>query len=448
MLTTILVFLFTLTILIGVHEAGHYWVARWCGVKVLRFSIGFGKPLFGWKNRDGTEFSVAPIPLGGYVKMLDEREGDVAPEDRPRAHNQQTPGRRIAIAAAGPAANFIFAVFAFWLIALLGTSVARPWVAPVDATGSAWSDWPAEPAEIQAVNGQSVADWREVHLALLNRLGTTGEIELTLATDSGQQYQVSHPVERWLSRVQDPDPVGALGLTFWQPDRPPVLGDILADGPAARAGLQSGDRILAVDGNEVATWNDWVQHIQQRPDTETELQVERNGQQLAIVVTPQADTGPDGAAVGRVGVYATPMDTSQYFRTVRHGPLSAVGAAVQETGDTISMTLGFLGKMLTGQASVQNLSGPVSIAQVAGDSAGFGLVPFLSFLALLSISLGILNLLPIPVLDGGHILYYLVEIVRGRPLSERAQMIGVQIGIVMLIGVMVIAFTNDFNRLW
>lgn len=445
MLMTILVFLLTLTILIGVHEAGHYWVARWSGVKVLRFCIGFGKPLFGWRNKDGTEFAVAPIPLGGYVKMLDEREGNVAAEDLPRAHNRQPPGKRIAIAAAGPAANFLFAILAFWVIALLGTSVARPWVAPV-AEDSAWSNWPDEPAEIAAVDGRAVEDWREVHLALLNRLGSTGEIELELQGDSGARYQVSHPVERWLSRVQDPDPISSLGLTFWQPDRPAVLGDIISDGPADRAGLQSGDRIIAVAGTPVETWNDWVAIIQERAGEETELLLERDGREQSLTVTPQADTDSGGATIGRVGVYATPLDQGQYFRTVRYGPLEAVGAAVRETGDTIGMTLGFLGKMVTGQASVQNLSGPVSIAQVAGDSAGFGLVAFLSFLALLSISLGILNLLPIPVLDGGHILYYLVELVRGRPLSDRAQMIGVQIGIVLLIGVMVIAFTNDFNR--
>ncbi len=447
MLTTILVFLFTLTVLIGVHEAGHYWVARWCGVKVLRFSIGFGKPLFGWRNRDGTEFAVAPIPLGGYVKMLDEREGNVDPADLPRAHNRQSPGKRIAIAAAGPAANFIFAVLVFWVIALLGTSVARPWVAPVPED-SVWSSWPSEPAEIRAVDERAVNDWREVHLALLNRLGTTGDIELRLEGESGAVYRASHPVERWLARVQDPDPIAELGLTFWQPDRPPVLGDIIAEGPAAAAGLQSGDRIVAVEGNAVASWNDWVSAIQARPGETTELVIERSGDTRTLTVTPRAETGSGGAEIGRVGVYAMPLEQERFFRTVRHGPVAAVGAAFRETGETIGMTLGFLGKMLTGQASVQNLSGPVSIAQVAGDSAGFGMVPFLSFLALLSISLGILNLLPIPVLDGGHILYYLVELVRGRPLSERAQGIGAQVGIVLLIGVMVIAFTNDFNRLW
>lgn len=446
MLTTILVFLVTLTLLVGIHEAGHYWVARWSGVKVLRFSIGFGKPLFGWRNRQGTEFSFAPIPLGGYVKMLDEREGQVADEDRPFAHNQQSPGKRIAIAAAGPAANFLFAILVFWVISLLGTTVARPWVEPV-ADPSVWSgQWPEQESEITAVDGDAVADWREVHLALLGRLGDTGEIELQLRTPAGVEHQVSYPVERWLSRVQDPDPVSVLGLRFWQPERPAVVGDLMADGPAAAAGMQPGDRVIEADGEAVSHWQEWVAIVQQRAGQAIPLVVERDGEQLALTVTPEATENDDGSVVGRVGVYAAPMDMDELYRTVHHGPVEAVGAALRETADITTMTLGFLGKMVTGQASVQNLSGPVSIAQVATDSAGFGLVSFLSFLGLLSISLGILNLLPIPVLDGGHILYYLVELVRGRPLSERTQMIGVQVGIVLLIGVMVIAFTNDFNR--
>lgn len=446
MLITILVFLVTLTLLIGVHEAGHYWVARWCGVKVLRFSIGFGKPLFGWRNRQGTEFSFAPIPLGGYVKMLDERETDVSPEDRPYTHNQQSPQRRIAIAAAGPAANFLFAILVFFVISLLGSTVARPWVEPV-ADPSAWQgEWPTEPAEITRVGNESVNDWREVHLALLGKLGATGTIDLTLRGQSGGEYGVAYPVERWLSRVQDPDPISELGLSFWRPEPPAAVGDLVAGGAAEQAGLQTGDRILSANGTEVSTWSEWVSIIQANPDTPVDLDVMRGDQSLSVTVTPQASTDEAGNEIGRVGVYAVPVDQDSLTRTVHYGPIEAVGAALQETLDTTAMTLGFLGKMVTGQASVQNLSGPVSIAQVASDSAGFGLVPFLSFLALLSISLGILNLLPIPVLDGGHILYYLVELIRGRPLSERTQMIGVQIGIVVLIGVMVIAFTNDFNR--
>ncbi|MEX1057752.1 MAG: RIP metalloprotease RseP [Natronospirillum sp.] len=446
MLMTILMFLITLTILIGVHEAGHYWVARWCGVKVLRFSIGFGKPLFGWRNRQGTEFSFAPIPLGGYVKMLDEREGDVAPEEVKYAHNQQPPGRRIAIAAAGPLANFAFAVLMFWIISLLGTMVARPWIEPAADPAQWTGNWPAQPSEIVRVDGQSVEDWREVHLALLSRLGETGRIELRLRTESGAESNVSFGIERWLSRIQDPNPISALGLSFWRPDLPAVVGDLVAGGPAEAAGLMAGDRVSRADGVVIEAWSDLVALIQQRGSEPVSLAVQRGGQTVELTVTPEAVMADDGSTVGRIGVYAAPLQQDNLVRTMHYGPIEGMGVAFGEMRDTVSMTLGFLGKIVSGQASVQNLSGPVSIAQVAGDSASSGVVPFLSFLALLSISLGILNLLPIPVLDGGHILYYLVEIIRGRPLSERAQTIGVQLGMVLLIGVMVIAFTNDFNR--
>jgi regulator of sigma E protease len=447
MLTTIIVFLLTLSLLVGVHEAGHYFAARWSGVKVLRFSIGFGKPLFSWTNKDHTEFAVAPIPLGGYVRMLDERDPECKPEDRARAHGQQSPLVRIWIAFAGPFANFLFAIVVFGLIAVLGQSVARPWVSPL-ADVSAWQGAPNEQAMIISVDDRSVHDWRDVHLALLQRLGHTGDIRLELETDSGQRFVATHAIERWQSRVQDPDPISVLGLSFWRPQLPPVLGEVMANQPAALAGLREGDRMVSVNGTEVDSWQGWVTLIQASPEQPVELIYERQNRRLTTTLIPASVTLENGDVIGRVGVAAQPFASDRYFTTVRHNPIAAVWVGIEQTWQTIELTLGFIGKMITGQASVQNLSGPVSIAQVAGDSAGFGLVPFLSFLALLSVSLGILNLLPVPVLDGGHILYYLVEWVRGRPLSDRAQTIGVQIGIALLIGVMVVAFTNDFYRLF
>ena len=446
MLTTLLVFLLTLTLLVGVHEAGHYFAARWSGVKVLRFSIGFGKPLFSWRNRDQTEFAFAPIPLGGYVRMLDERDPECTPADRTRAHGQQSPLTRIWIAFAGPFANFLFAILLFGLIAVIGQSVARPWLGPlVDV--SEWQGAPAEPALIVAVDDQPVRDWREVHLALLQRLGHTGVITLELETHDGLRYSTTHAIERWQSRVQDPDPMAVLGLDFWRPTLPPVLGEVLPGQPAAVAGLRANDLIVSVNGEPVASWQSWVEVIQANPEQAVEILYERQSRSLSTTLFPAAVTLENGDVVGRVGVIAQPIPSDRYFTTVRHSPLAAVRVGVEQTWQTIDLTIGFIGKMLTGQASIQNLSGPVSIAQVAGDSAGFGLIAFLSFLALLSVSLGILNLLPVPVLDGGHILYYLIEWVRGRPLSERAQTIGVQIGIALLVGIMVIAFTNDFYRL-
>lgn len=446
MLTTVLVFLLTLTLLVGVHEAGHYLAARWSGVRVLRFSIGFGKPLFSWTNRDQTEFAFAPIPLGGYVRMLDERDPECTISDLPRAHGQQSPLKRIWIAFAGPFANFLFAIIVFGLIAVLGQSVARPWVAPfVDV--SEWQGAPAQPALIIAVDNRPVQDWRDVHLALLQRLGHTGEIKLELEAKDGRRYSATHDIERWQSRAQDPDPIAALGLNFWRPNIPPVLGEVLPNQPAEAAGLRAGDRIVAVNDATIENWQSWVQVIQANPQQSIDVVYERQNRRLSTTLLPAAITLESGDVVGRVGVAAQPFETDQYFTHVRHHPIAAVRVGLEQTWQTIDLTLSFMGKMLTGQASVQNLSGPVSIAQIAGDSAGFGLIPFLSFLALLSVSLGILNLLPVPVLDGGHIVYYLIEWVRGRPLSERVQTIGVQIGIALLVGIMVIAFTNDFYRL-
>lgn len=444
MLTTLLIFILTLSILVGVHEAGHYFAARWSGVRVLRFSIGFGKPLLSWKNRDQTEFALAPIPLGGYVRMLDERDPEYRPDDHMRAHGQKTPLVRMWIAFAGPFANFLFAILVFSLIAVLGQSVARPWV---DALGDEWLGAPSEPALIVAVDERSVRDWRDVHLALLQRLGHSGTITLELQTQSGDSVTVTHSIERWQSRVQDPDPISELGLSFWRPSVPAILGEVLPNQPAAVAGLQAGDLIVSVNGVAVNSWQGWVSEVQSRPQEPIEVVYERQGRRFSTRVTPALIELDGGDSVGRVGVIAQPIASEDYFVTLRHGPFAAVLVGIEQTWQTIELTLGFIGKMLTGQASVQNLSGPVSIAQVAGDSASFGLIAFLSFLGLLSVSLGILNLLPVPVLDGGHILYYLIEWVRGQPLSEKAQAIGVQIGIALLVGIMVIAFTNDFYRL-
>lgn len=447
MLTTILFFLLALSILVGIHEAGHYFAARWCGVKVLRFSIGFGKPLFSWRNRENTEFSLAPIPLGGYVKMLDEREGNVAPEDLPFTHNRQSPQKRIFIAVAGPLANFILAIVIFWVVNLTGVQVVRPLIEP-PAESSLWQgQWPAERAEIVAVDGQPVADLRELQLKLLDRLGETGVIELTLQDDVQQRYRVTYPIERWLARVQDPSPISALGLSIWRPERPALVDGVMPGSAAERAGLLPGDRVLATDGQPIVNWNAWVDVVQRQAGIPLVLEIERAGQRLTVTLTPDATQDAQGQTVGRAGVYGPSVDTSDLIRTVHYGPITALRAAVVETRDTSAMILGFLRKMIVGEASVKNLSGPVSIAQVAGDSASFGVVAFLSFLGLLSISLGIFNLLPIPVLDGGHILYYVAEIVRGKPLSERVQAWGMQIGIALMLGVMFIAFFNDFQRL-
>jgi len=440
--------LVALGVLVTFHEFGHFWVARRCGVKVLRFSVGFGTPLVRWHDRQGTEFVIAAIPLGGYVKMLDEREGDVPPALVGQSFNRKPVGQRIAIVAAGPVANFLLAIFFFWVLAMLGSQQIRPVIGTVENGSPAAAAGLTAGQEIVSVDGKPTNGWSAVNLQLVRRLGESGTLNIGVRDEGSsteQQRQVK--LDQWLKGADEPDPIRSLGLQPWRPAIEPVLAEIDPKGPAGAAGLKTGDRLLGIGGQSVNEWQQVVDSVRARPGAQVVVRVERDGAPLDVPVTLGVK-GEGEAAAGYLGagVKAGQWPASM-LREVSYGPLEAVGEGLSRTWNMSVLTLGSLKKMLFGELSVKNLSGPITIAKVAGASAQSGVGDFLNFLAYLSISLGVLNLLPIPVLDGGHLLFYLVEWARGRPLADRVQGWGVQIGISLVLGVMLLALINDLGRL-
>jgi len=440
--------LVALGVLITFHEFGHFWVARRCGVKVLRFSVGFGTPLLRWHDRQGTEFVVAAIPLGGYVKMLDEREGDVPPALADQSFNRKSVRQRIAIVAAGPIANFLLAIVFFWLLAMLGTQQIRPVIGAVEAGSLAASAGLTAGQEIVSIDGKATSGWSAVNLQLVRRLGESGTLQVGVRDEGASAEQhLQIKLDHWLKGADEPDPIQSLGLRPWRPVIVPVLAEIDSKGPAAAAGLKTGDKLLALDGVAVNDWQQVVDTVRAHPQAKVVVRVERDGVALDVPVT-LARKGEGKAAGGYLGAGVKGGEwPANMLREVSYGPLDAVGEGLSRTWNMSVLTLESLKKMLFGELSVKNLSGPITIAKVAGASAQSGVGDFLNFLAYLSISLGVLNLLPIPVLDGGHLLFYLVEWARGRPLSDRVQGWGVQIGISLVVGVMLLALINDLGRL-
>ena len=440
--------LVALGVLVTFHEFGHFWVARRCGVKVLRFSVGFGIPLLRWHDRKGTEFVVAAIPLGGYVKMLDEREGEVPPELVDQSFNRKSVYQRIAIVIAGPVANFLLAIIFFWILAMLGSQQVRPVIGAVEPGSIADKAGLMSGQEIVSVDGEPTSGWAAVNLQLIRRLGETGSIALRVAEqDATAQSPHLLVLSDWLKGADDPDPIRSLGIRPWRPALPPVLAELDAKGPAQASGLKTGDRLLALDGQSVSEWQQVVDWVRTRPETRITLRVERDGAQIDVPVTLAAH-GEGKAATGYLGAGVKGVEwPPEMLREVSYGPVAAIAEGARRTWTMSVLTLDSLRKMLFGELSVKNLSGPITIAKVAGASAQSGAGDFLNFLAYLSISLGVLNLLPIPVLDGGHLLFYLIEWARGRPLSEKIQGWGVQIGISLVVGVMLLALVNDLGRL-
>ncbi|MBJ2241554.1 MULTISPECIES: sigma E protease regulator RseP [Pseudomonas] len=440
--------LVALGVLVTFHEFGHFWVARRCGVKVLRFSVGFGMPLLRWHDRKGTEFVIAAIPLGGYVKMLDEREGEVPADQLDQSFNRKTVRQRIAIVAAGPIANFLLAMVFFWVLAMLGSQQVRPVIGAVEAGSIAAKAGLSVGQEIVAIDGEPTTGWGAVNLQLVRRLGESGTVQLVVREqDSTAETPRELVLDKWLKGADEPDPIKSLGIRPWRPALPPVLAELDPKGPAQAAGLKTGDRLLALDGQALGDWQQVVDLVRVRPDTKIVLKVERDGAQIDVPVT-LAVRGEAKAAGGYLGAGVKGVEwPPSMVREVSFGPLAAIGEGARRTWTMSVLTLDSLKKMLFGELSVKNLSGPITIAKVAGASAQSGVADFLNFLAYLSISLGVLNLLPIPVLDGGHLLFYLVEWVRGRPLSDRVQGWGIQIGISLVVGVMLLALVNDLGRL-
>ena len=449
LLQTILAFLVALAVLIVVHEYGHYLAARLCGVKVLRFSLGFGRPLYLRRvGADRTEWSVAAIPFGGYVKMLDEREGEVAETEKHRAFNRQSVGRRAFIVVAGPVFNFVFAILAYAVIFMSGIPEAKPLLAEPARASLAQSAGLRQGDLVRSVDSQPVATWQELrwHLlqAALDRKRTLVE---TTRDGSAPTF---HELD--FSGI-DSDEVDAgvlerVGLRPFRPALPATLGALSAGGAAERAGLKSGDRITSVDGRAVPTWEALVETIRANPGRPLRLGLQREGTGLSIEITPEA-AGDPAVRVGRIGAapLVPPGYADELLVTTHYGLPSSLAKATQKTWEISIFTLHMIGKMLIGQVSWKHISGPVTIADIAGQSAQLGWLPYVSFLALISISLGVLNLLPIPLLDGGHLMYYLIEVIKGGPVSERILELGQRVGITLLLLLMAFAFYNDINRL-
>ncbi len=447
-LNTVFALIVTLGILVTIHEYGHFWVARRCGVKVLRFSVGFGTPLIRWRDKLDTEYVIAMIPLGGYVSMLDEREAEVEPALQRQAFNRKPVLQRIAIVAAGPIVNLIFAVIVYWAMFVSGVEKVVPVVGSVAPASIAEQAGLQKGVEVLSVAGRDTPSWDDVNLALAAYIGESAVVPVTVRQSvQGLRQDLQLNLQGWHFNPEAESPLSALGIIPFRPVYPAVIGQVVETGAASRAGVLVADQVVAVDGVAVTEWLEFVQLVRGSPGQQMTIDVLRNGQQLSLALTP-VEQYEGGQAVGKIGAAVAPVSwPPEMLRQVRYGVLESIQQAFSKTWQMITLTLDSIWKMFEGILSVKNLSGPITIAKVAGASAASGVEAFASFLAYLSISLGILNLLPIPMLDGGHLLYYAVELLRGRPVSEKVQMIGLKIGMAVLFSIMGVAIFNDLMRL-
>ncbi|WP_324047343.1 sigma E protease regulator RseP [Aeromonas caviae] len=440
-------FIVALGLLVAVHEFGHFWVARRCGVKVERFSIGFGKAIWRRLGKDGTEYVLALIPLGGYVKMLDGRVDELKPGEEAQAFNHKSVWARMAIVAAGPMANFVFALFAFWLMFMIGVPSVKPVVGEVRPASIVAEAGILPGMEIVGVGGEETGDWESVTYALISHLGDDSvQLKLKAANTS---YAVDKTLQLagWKFDPDKESPIGSLGIVPLGGKVLPVVEAVVPSSASEKAGLQIGDRIKGVDGDAITEWAQFVERVQQSPAQPLQVTVERGGSEMTLTLTPDGKK-VKGQLVGFVGLSPQLVPLPDEYRTLlQYGPLQALWHGVQKTWSLITLTFDMIGKLIGGIVSLDNLSGPISIAKGAGSSADYGLVYFLGFLALISVNLGIINLFPLPVLDGGHLVYFLIEAITGKPVSEKIQEVGFRIGAAILMLLMGIALFNDFARL-
>lgn len=440
-------FIIALGILVTVHEFGHFWVARRCGVKVERFSIGFGKALWRRTAADGTEYVVALIPLGGYVKMLDERVAPVAPELRSQAFNNKSLAQRSAVVAAGPLANFILAIFAFWLMFIIGVPSVKPVLGGVVEGSIAEQAGLRAGQEIVRIDSQRTLDWEAVNLALVSHLGKQALDVQVKDLDSNQLTTKLLDIRNWQLDSEQQNPILSLGLQAYRPEILTKVAQVVDGKPAAIAGVQAGDQLVALDGIELDSWQDFVSYVQARPEQVIELSLTRQGQLIHLALRPETREY-QGKSTGYVGLAPEVKPYPEEYQVDLHyGFFDAIGKSLERTWHLSKLTVSMIGKLVTGVVSLDNLSGPISIAKGAGATADYGLVYFLGFVALVSINLGIINLFPLPVLDGGHLVFFAIEGITGKPVSERVQEIGFRIGAVLVMALMSLAIFNDFMRL-
>jgi regulator of sigma E protease len=454
-LLTLLAAIFVLGPLIALHEWGHYIVARLCGVKVLTYSIGFGPKLFGWTSKkSGIDYRISALPLGGYVKMLDEREGEVAKDEQHLAFNRQHPLKKIAIVAAGPIMNFVIAIVLFWVLFMTPSEQLATKI------GQVLPDTPAAIAQlpvgdkIVAIDGHDVQTWEGINYRLAGRMGETANISVTLQSevDKGSTKTYQAPVKEFMQgATQGKDALSSFGMIPWQPNIAPIVGDLTPDGAATRQGLKVGDRITAINDEAINDWISATRIIRDSPETLLTFSILRGDQQVELQIKPQGKKDNLGNDYGQIGAMVAQSEIvipDEYKTTVVYGPAESLIKSFEKTEQLAVMTVSSMGKMLSGMIGLENLSGPITIAKVAKQSFDISWQMVLSTAALISLSLAVLNLLPIPVLDGGHIVYYLIELVRGKPLSEGVQMVGLNIGLLLLAGFMVLAIGNDISRLF
>ncbi|WP_020396767.1 RIP metalloprotease RseP [Thiolinea disciformis] len=444
-------FLVTIGVLVAIHEFGHFWVARKLGVKVLRYSIGFGKPLWRRIGKDETEYVIAALPFGGYVKMLDEREGQVDPAERHLAFNTQSVWKRMAIVIAGPSANFLLAIFIYFMIfSVVGNPAMKPFVSAANNSPAALAGIKAGD-RIVSVNQIPVDSWEDARMTLLEEYLKSPVLALGVETQQGSPAMRSLDLSGQALLKDQGDFLNKSGLEFWVPEKEVRLGETLPNSPAAQAGLKLGDIVLAVDGEKPSSAQAFVEMIQKSPNKTLELKLRRHEDTIQVNITPakkvldnQQEVGQIGAGVGETIPEAT---LKQLQFTQHYGPIDSIVQGFKKTWQMSLVTLKLMGRMFTGEVSLQNISGPITIAKFSGETAQAGLPYYLGFLAIVSISLGVLNLLPIPMLDGGHLLYYLIELVKGSPVSEKFEEFGLRFGMAVVAGVMVLALYNDFMRL-
>lgn len=444
---SLIYFILAISILVTLHEFGHFWVARRLGVKVIRFSVGFGKPLFSFRDKNDIEYAIAPIPLGGYVKMLDEREAPVADELKSQAYNNQPPLARVAIAAAGPLANFLFAIVAYWFLATGTQQELIPVVGAVKEGSPSYVAGLSEGDEITHIDNKAVTNWQMINWQLIERVAESGELKVAVIQNNGFKKELKVTIEDWLSDT-GVHPLTAFGITPRRLDVPAVIEKVQKGGAADKAGLLSGDKILQLEDTPINDWYQWAQLIQGSAEKTVKIEIQRDGRIQSLWLTPQSKKIEKNKQIGFVGAAVrVPQYPQSWLRSKEVGLFEGFVLGVEKTWRTSVFTLESLGKMITGNLSLKNLSGPISIAKVAGDTAAVGFLAFISFLALLSVSLGVLNLLPIPVLDGGHIVFGLYELLTGKPMPESVQVGALKIGVILLFSLMFLAFYNDIYRL-